>query len=81
MKSWTGREIPFQKKFGFVKGSLTLSKEPNLGDWSVEVVSKGGSIDEGEEEKESRSFSVDQYVLPKFKVRLITSSINCKLKN
>jgi len=48
---------------GMFSSEILLSAEPNLGDWILEVVSDLG-------EQESHTFTVDQYVLPKFKTEV-----------
>lgn len=52
---------------GFHAGQIQLSKEPNLGRWSIIVQDV-----EGKGERETLSFDVDQYVLPKYKLELAT---------
>jgi uncharacterized protein YfaS (alpha-2-macroglobulin family) len=48
---------------GIFSSAIELSTEPNLGDWKIRAEANG--------QTESHSFSVDQYVLPKFKVEVL----------
>lgn len=61
IKSWKALSIPANR--GFISDKFELSIEPNLGDWSIEAQLNN-------REKETYRFSVDQYVLPKFKVEV-----------
>ena len=60
IKKWT--EI--DTKCGLFSSELTLSAEPNLGDWTLEVKTALDS------EQHEETFSVEQYVLPKFKAEV-----------
>ncbi|CAG7728605.1 unnamed protein product, partial [Allacma fusca] len=51
---------------GLFSAEVPLSSEPNYGDWTIEVTSKS--------QKETRSFLIAQYVLPKFNVEIDTPS-------
>lgn len=49
---------------GMFSAEVPLSTEPNYGDWTIEVTSKN--------QRETHSFLIAQYVLPKFNVEIDT---------
>lgn len=60
--------ITIDNEKGFHSGQFQLSTEPNLGQWRIEVEDL-----EETGERDTLYFSVDQYVLPKYKVDIVAS--------
>jgi len=61
-------EAVVEAELGFVADEFELSPEPNLGSWTIEAEDKDGRGD-----RTSFPFTVDQYVLPKYKVSVASS--------
>jgi len=59
IKNWKQEKL----SGGILATKLELSPEPNLGDWQIKAEANG--------QESMQTFSVDQYVLPKFKVDVI----------
>ncbi|XP_069129864.1 CD109 antigen-like isoform X2 [Argopecten irradians] len=59
IQQWTGLTDPS----GVINGSMVMSDHPVLGDWTIKV-------NQGAETRE-KTFSVAEYVLPKFEVKVI----------
>ena len=55
---------------GVVSKDFELSSQPNMGDWKI-------SVDSEDQTKEA-TFEVKEYVLPKFEVKIVTSSFASK---
>lgn len=60
IKQWKG--VTGVSNTGVIELSMPTSDQPPLGDWTIEVTVKG--------QKESKTFTVDEYVLPKFEAKV-----------